>query len=202
MLFRSPVRYISNRSSGKMGFAIARAARDRGGHVDLISTLTPPALEGVQYVPVERADEMLDAVLAALDGLDLLILAAAVADFKPEKEAIQKLKRRSGAPELALTPTVNVLAEAKARRGQAKRPLIVGFAAETQDLLGNAQEKQDEWGIDLDVANDVSLDGSGFGSDFNKVTILRNNAPTLDLPLLPKLEVAHRLLDEVLALPR
>lgn len=195
-----PVRYISNRSSGKMGFAIAQAARDRGAEVQLISTVPPPRLAGVRYVPVERAEDMRDAVVGAVKDLDLLVLAAAVADFKPSEEAGQKLKRRAGTPELRLSRTADTLVEAKARRGGAKRPFIVGFAAETQDLLANAHEKQERWGVDLVVANDVSLEGSGFSSDFNKVTILRHNAPTLDLPLLPKLEVAHRLLDEVLGL--
>lgn len=193
-----PVRYISNRSSGKMGFAIAEAARDRGADVRLFSTVAPPPRPGVRYVPVERAEELRDAVLASIDDLDLLVLAAAVADFKPVEEAGQKLKRRDGAPELLLTRNADTLAEARAKRGGRKRPIMVGFAAETQDLLDNAGEKLDRWGVELVVANDVTLEGSGFGSDLNKVTMLRPNAPALDLPLLPKLEVAHRLLDEVL----
>lgn len=195
-----PVRYLSNRSSGKMGFAVAEAARDRGADVLLISTVAGPPLEGVRTVAIERAEEMRDTVLGAMDDLDVLVLAAAVADFKPTQTASQKLKRRDGTPELLLAPTADTLAEAKARRGEFPRPIIVGFAAETQNLLGNAQEKLSRWGVDLVVANDVSLEGSGFGSDANKVTILRPGRSEVALPLLPKIEVAHYLLDEIVML--
>lgn len=197
-----PVRYLSNRSSGKMGFAVAEAARDRGADVLLISTVPSPPMEGVRTEGVERAEEMRDAVLRALPGLDALILPAAVADFQPEAAAAQKLKRRDGVPQVFLTPTPNVLTEARARRTADGRPIIVGFAAETQDLGANAQEKLAEWGVELVVANDVSLEGSGFGSDSNKVMILRRGGSEVDLPLLPKIEVAHRVLDEVVALGR
>jgi phosphopantothenoylcysteine decarboxylase/phosphopantothenate--cysteine ligase len=142
---------------------------------------------------------MRDAVVNAVKALDVLVLAAAVADFKPAETAAQKLKRRDGVPSLPLVPTVDILMTVRAQRTDAG-PRIVGFAAETQDLLGNAREKLRRWGVDLVVANDVSLEGSGFGSDSNKVTILRDQGPDLDLPLLSKAEVAHRLLDEVVGL--
>ncbi|MSQ23263.1 MAG: bifunctional phosphopantothenoylcysteine decarboxylase/phosphopantothenate--cysteine ligase CoaBC [Chloroflexi bacterium] len=195
-----PVRYLSNRSSGKMGHAIAEAARDRGAAVTLIATVALPPLAGMEVVAVERAEEMRDAVLHLLNRADVLVLAAAVADFRPAQLADQKLKRRDGVPELVLSTNVNVLEEAKAQRGAARKPFIVGFAAETENLLGNAREKFAKWGIDLVVANDVALEGSGFGSDLNKVTMLRIGGDMVDLPLLPKIEVAHRLLDEVIAL--
>lgn len=197
-----PVRFLSNRSSGKMGQAVAEAARDRGAEVVLISTVSLPRLEGVELFAVESADEMADAVLGALDRVDALVMSAAVADFKPAEKAGDKIKRRDGTPQLLLVPTVDVLSTAKARRAETGRPLIVGFAAETQNLLANAREKADRWEVDLVVANDVTLEGSGFGSDMNQVTILRSGGEDLDLPLMPKIDVAHRLLDELVKLRR
>lgn len=197
-----PVRFLSNRSSGKMGQAVAEAARDRGAEVVLISTVSLPRLEGVELLAVESADEMADAVLGALDRVDALVMSAAVADFKPAAKAGEKIKRRDGTPQLLLVPTVDVLSTAKARRAETGRPLIVGFAAETQNLLANAREKASRWEVDLVVANDVSLEGSGFGSDMNQVTILRSSGENLDLPLMPKIDVAHRLLDELVKLRR
>ncbi len=190
-----PVRYIGNYSSGKMGYAIAEAARDRGAQVVLVSAPTSlPAPYGVTMVSVRRAIEMQDAVAAHCQGADVLIMAAAVADYQPASTAEQKIKRTGEGLILALTETPDVLASV---RGDFVR---VGFAAESQELVENAQEKLRRKGLDLIVANDITAEGSGFGSDTNKVTILDAHGGIESLPLLPKYEVAHRVLDQVVAL--
>jgi phosphopantothenoylcysteine decarboxylase/phosphopantothenate--cysteine ligase len=195
-----PVRYISNRSSGKMGYAIAEAARDRGAAVTLISTTGAPAPVGIELLRVERAVEMRDAVVQAMDAIDVLVMAAAVADYQPVMAAAAKIKKRDGLPTIDLESTPDILAEVCARRGDGARPLLVGFAAETNDLIPNARSKLREKRLDLLIANDVTLEGSGFGSDDNKVTILGRGGLEIDLPLLPKLEVAHVLWDHVTGL--
>lgn len=200
-----PVRYISNRSSGKMGHALAEAARDRGASVTLVTTVDLPRLEGARVIPVERAAEMRDAVLAVWPELDVLMMAAAVADYAPLEPAAEKIKRAQGVPILKLGPTPDILAEVSALRGGSAsggRAIVVGFAAETEDLVSNARTKLTSKRLDLLVANDVSLDGSGFGSDYNTVTILRSDGMSTDLPRLPKIEVAHCIWDEVLRIVR
>jgi phosphopantothenoylcysteine decarboxylase/phosphopantothenate--cysteine ligase len=192
-----PVRYISNRSSGKMGYAIAAAARDRGARVTLISTVGLPAPHGVQVRQVERAREMREAVLGLLAEIDVLVMAAAVADYEPAAAAASKLKKAGEAFSLALTPTPDILADAAVERGDRTRPVLVGFAAETENLIQNARDKLKRKRLDLLVANDVTLENSGFASDFNKVTILRRDGGEIDLPLMPKTQVAHHLWDEV-----
>jgi phosphopantothenoylcysteine decarboxylase / phosphopantothenate---cysteine ligase len=199
-----PVRFIGNRSSGKMGMAIVEAALARGARVTLVkgtTTVDPP--EGATVVPAETAAEMRDAVMAALPTADALIMAAAVADFRPLARAQTKIPRADGL-NLRLEPTSDILAEAALiarERGDdpAARPIIVGFAAETGSLA-RAAEKAARKGVDLLVANDVSEAGSGFGTDTNRVTIVVPGVEPEAWPQLPKSEVADRLLDRVLAL--
>lgn len=199
-----PVRFIGNRSSGKMGMAIAAAAIARGARVTLIQgTTSVAAPAGARVVEAETAAEMREAVLAALPGADALMMAAAVADFRPLARAEDKIARADGL-NLRLEPTSDILAEAAAvaRRGgedPRRRPLIVGFAAETGSLE-RAQQKAERKGVDLLVANDITEPGSGFGTDTNRVTIITPGAPPEPWPQLPKFEVADRLLDRVAAL--
>jgi phosphopantothenoylcysteine decarboxylase/phosphopantothenate--cysteine ligase len=188
-----PVRYLGNRSSGRMGYALAEAAARRGGKVILVSgptSLKPPA--NVEFVPVQTARQMHDAVLSALDRATVVIKAAAVADFTVRQPADQKIKRK-GAITLELEPTPDILAEVGARKGHR---IVVGFAAETQDMLENARKKLESKSLDAIVLNDVSQPGIGFDSERNAVTILtRSN--TENVPENSKWEVAHRVLDAV-----
>jgi phosphopantothenoylcysteine decarboxylase / phosphopantothenate---cysteine ligase len=199
-----PVRFVGNRSSGKMGMAIAEAALARGARVTIVKGTTsvePPA--GATVVAAETAAHMREAVLAALPTADALIMAAAVADFRPLAQAETKISRAEGL-NLRLEPTSDILAEAAAQAragagGPAGRPLIVGFAAETGSLAG-APGKAARKGVDLLVANDVAEAGSGFGSETNRVTIIVPGAEPEAWPQLSKREVAERLLDRVAAL--
>jgi phosphopantothenoylcysteine decarboxylase/phosphopantothenate--cysteine ligase len=199
-----PVRFIGNRSTGKMGMAIAEAALSRGARVTLIKgTTSVAAPPGARVVAAETAAEMRAAVLEALPGSDALIMAAAVADFRPRTPSATKLARADGL-ELDLEPTSDILAEAASlARSNGDdipgRPIIVGFAAETGSL-DRAPEKARRKGVDLLIANDVSEPGSGFGSDTNRVTIITPGAAPEPLPQAPKIEVAHELLDRLLAL--
>lgn len=210
-----PVRYIGNRSSGKMGYALALEARERGAHVSLISG--PVALAtpyGVDVVRVETAAQMRDAVITATEEADVLIMSAAVADYRPAQVAAQKLKKESygGAQtsglgesfSLQLVRTPDILGELAARldgqsgKPELRRPLVrVGFAAETSDLVLYARAKLVAKHLDLLVANDVSRADSGFGSDTNKVLLLYANGEIEDLPLLSKAEVAARIWDRI-----
>jgi phosphopantothenoylcysteine decarboxylase/phosphopantothenate--cysteine ligase len=199
-----PVRFIGNRSSGKMGVAVAQAALDRGAEVVLIvGTTTVELPDGAEIVETPTTSQMREAVLSALPTADALVMAAAVADFRPRASATTKLGR-SAAMTLELEPTEDILAEASARaRAGAEaggaRPILVGFAAETGSLE-RAGAKAERKGVDLLVANDVSEKGSGFGTDTNRVTIVVPGSAPEPWPLLTKAEVAHRLLDRVLAL--
>jgi phosphopantothenoylcysteine decarboxylase / phosphopantothenate---cysteine ligase len=187
-----PVRYISNYSSGKMGYAMAEAARDRGATVTLITT--PTALNpvaGVEIVKVQSAKQMKDAVVKASAQADTLIMAAAVADYMPENTAAQKIKKGAGGLTLELVKTTDILSEVKGKF------IKVGFAAETQDLIANAKKKLVRKGCDIFVANDVTLKDSGFGSDTNKVVIIKKDGKMEDLPLMSKREVADKILDDV-----
>ncbi len=194
-----PVRYIGNYSSGKMGFAIAEAARDRGASVVLVTG--PSALPdpyGVPTIRVRRAEEMRDAVLSEAEGADAVIMAAAVADYQPERAAGRKIKREeTDGLTLRLVRTPDILGELPARRGLVK----VGFAAESHDLLANARLKLERKGLDLIAANDITAEGSGFGADTNKVTILDAEGQE-ELPMMSKYDVAWRILDRVLELFR
>ena len=187
-----PVRYITNNSSGKMGYAVAEAARDRGAAVTLITTptgLSPVA--GVDVINVRSAQQMKEAVVKATVKTDALLMVAAVADYTPKTTAAQKIKKGAGGLTLELVKTPDILAEAKGKF------IKVGFAAETQDLIANAQKKLANKGLDIIVANDVTFKNSGFGSEANKVTILKKDGKPEDLPLMSKREVADKILDNV-----
>ena len=189
-----PVRYISNRSSGKMGFAIAQAARDRGAHVMLVSGPTfLPTPHGVARTDVTTAEEMYHAVLDRLDETTVLIMAAAVADYRPSSQAAQKIKKRE-AMTVELVRNPDILAEAGRRK---RSQILVGFAAETEELIQNAREKLAKKNLDLIVANDIRV---GFGGETNRVTILDRQGSVEELPELTKREAAHRILDRVVAL--
>jgi phosphopantothenoylcysteine decarboxylase / phosphopantothenate---cysteine ligase len=190
-----PVRFLSNRSSGKMGYAIAEAAAARGAHVILVSgptALAPPAT--AETIHVETAEEMLRAVLAKIEIAHVVIKAAAVADYRPKRRAARKLKKEDVLSEVPLEPTPDILAEIGKRKGDR---VVVGFAAETDDLVANARKKLERKHLDLVVANDVSGPGAGFDVDTNVVTILDASAGIEELPLLSKREVADRILDRV-----
>ncbi len=193
-----PVRYVGNYSSGKMGYALAQAARDRGAEVVLVSgSAALPAPYAVRLLSVRRAAEMRDAVLAECAQADAVVMAAAVADYQPAEAVGQKIKRRREGLSLSLVPTPDILAELGQREGLVK----VGFAAESEDLLANARRKLEEKGLDLIVANDITAEGCGFGSDTNKVTLLDGESEE-ELPLMEKYDVAARVFDRVAALVR
>lgn len=191
-----PVRYIGNRSSGLMGNAVARAAAARGAFVTLVTTAGNPDISGVKVIEVETADDMAQAAWSVGPQCDIAVMAAAVADFKPSTTAESKLKRADGVPVIELVPTPDVL---KGINESDPRPFLVGFAAETGSL-DDAHAKAVRKGVDLLVANDVSKDGSGFGSETNEVTLIRPDGTTRELPLLSKDEVAEALWDEVATL--
>lgn len=189
------VRYIGNRSSGKMGYAIAEAARDRGAIVTMVTSVTeiaPPA--GVELMPVETALEMRDAVLKASAAADVLIMAAAVADYRPAREVQQKIKRESETLTLDLAKTADILSEV---RGDI---IKVGFAAESEDLIDRATDKLTKKKLDLIAVNDITAEDSGFGTDTNRVTLIDREGKVEQLPLMDKYEVAHIILDKVVAL--
>ncbi len=194
-----PVRFIGNRSSGKQGYAIATAARDRGADVTLITSapLSPP--EGVREVRVESAAEM-EAATGAHADADVIVMAAAVADFRPVDVAPQKIKKgnsgeRAQAPVIELEHTNDILAGLGARKPPGQ--VLVGFAAETADVLDNAAQKMSRKNLDVMVANDVSADGAGFAHDTNIVTILLADGSARPLPICSKREVADAVLDTV-----
>ena len=190
-----PIRFIGNRSSGQMGYALAHEARDRGAQVLLISTTGQFAPFGVEMVPVETAIEMRDAVIEALADANLLLMAAAVADYGPATRSDQKIKKGEGGLILDLIRMPDILAQvAKLRRpGQ----LVVGFAAETENLLGSAAEKLQRKHLDLIVANDAR---QAMGSTTNQVTLIFADGRVEEYPVLPKREVASRILDRVMTL--
>jgi phosphopantothenoylcysteine decarboxylase/phosphopantothenate--cysteine ligase len=192
-----PVRYMSNRSSGKMGYALARAARMRGATVSLVSgptALKPP--RDVTLSRVKTAEEMRQTVLAECRQADVIIKAAAVLDWRPKEIAGHKIKKGHGFRMLELVENPDILAELGRNRGKNRR-LLVGFAAETQDLIANAQEKLKKKNIDLIVVNDVSREDAGFEADTNAVKILYRDGRLEELPLAPKEEVADQLLDRI-----
>ena len=197
-----PVRQITNRSSGKQGYALAQAALDAGAEVTLISTpvsLAPP--QGANLVQVVSAAEMQEAVVTASAQADVLLMAAAVADFRPVQAAGQKIKKVSGLPSVELVPTNDILVAVSNQRQQSGNPrVMVGFAAESQDLLRNAADKLKSKHLDLMVANDISQAGSGFSVDTNQVTLLYPDGQSTPLPLMSKEEVADRVIAEVIKL--
>jgi phosphopantothenoylcysteine decarboxylase/phosphopantothenate--cysteine ligase len=188
-----PVRYLGNRSSGKMGNAIAAAAARRGASVTLITAGPGIVHPGVTVVPVESAAEMADAAWAAAETADVAVMAAAVADFRPAAPAEGKLRRSDGLPSIELEPTPDVLGGIAAMDG---RPFLVGFAAEV-GVIDEAVEKARRKGVDLLVANDVSAPGSGFGTETNQVTLILPDGSTDPWSLLTKDEVAERLWDRI-----
>ena len=169
-----PVRFISNPSTGKMGLALAHEARAQGARVTVVlGPVGPVDRQGLEVVDVVSADDMAREVLARVEGVDLFIATAAVSDWKPEQRAAHKVKKSEGPESLALVRTPDVLAEASRRvAGQARRPVLVGFAAETQRVVEYARDKLERKGLDAIVANDVSAPGAGFGVDTNEVTVL------------------------------
>jgi phosphopantothenoylcysteine decarboxylase / phosphopantothenate---cysteine ligase len=197
-----PVRFISNRSSGRMGFALAQAARDRGAAVTVVAGITsidPPT--GVRVIRVSSAEEMRIAVAKEAGEVSVFMAAAAVSDYRAKEEATSKIKKSEAEMELKLERTTDILGEvARARKdGQ----LLIGFAAETNDLISHAREKLVGKGLDAIVANDVSREDAGFDSENNAVVILLHDNPQpIELPLMSKLETAHRILDEVVKLRR
>ncbi len=190
-----PVRYIANASSGKMGYAIARAARDAGAHVVLVSgPVDIPHPKGVELVEVVSAAEMLEACERAFGEVDAAILAAAVADFTPAHPKAKKIKKdEGGLMVLELKETADILQTLSAEKGER---VVIGFAAETNDLIAHAEEKLAGKGCDLIVANDVSRADSTFGSDTDKVTFVSSSG-IVELPLLPKDEVARLLVEKL-----
>jgi len=198
-----PVRHLGNRSSGRMGYALAEAARDCGAQVRLINAPTSlKPLYGVEMIPVRTAGEMYDQVMGCLDDTDILIMAAAVADYRPTRAASQKLKKSEGTFALELERTQDILAAVADARSANKPRLVVGFAAETENLLANARIKLRDKRVDLLVANDVSSADSGFGVATNRVTLLTPDGDTEALPLMPKVDIAERVLERVATLWR
>ena len=192
-----PVRYMSNRSSGKMGYALARAARMRGAKVTLVSgptALKPP--RDVALSRVKTAEEMRRTVLADCGQYDVIIKAAAVLDWRPKETAEHKIKKGRGVQTLELVENPDILAELGCMQGN-RRCLLVGFAAETQDFIANAKEKLKKKNLDLIVVNDVSREDAGFEADTNAVKIVYRDGHTEELPLMPKQEVADQLLDRI-----
>ncbi len=195
-----PVRFISNRSSGRMGFALAEAARARGAQVTVVAGVTSaPPPSDVRVLRVLSAEEMRRTALSEVENATVFIAAAAVSDYKPTTRAAHKIKKSGDTLTLTLEPTPDVLAEV----GRARKEglLLVGFAAETDDVLAHALEKLRRKNLDVIVANDITREGAGFDVETNVVTILtRDGAQPIALPLMSKLDAAHRILDEVVRL--
>ena len=190
-----PVRYISNRSSGKMGYALAEAARDRGAKVALVTAPTSlPEPVGIDVIKVGTAQEMCRAVENAAPQADILIMAAAVADYRPTKAAKDKIKKGEAGLTLEMECTPDILGSIKGNF------IRVGFAAESSNLVENAREKRKQKGLDFIVANDITASDSGFGADTNRVTIIDREGSVDSLPLLAKREVADKVLDRVVEL--
>ena len=190
-----PVRFLGNRSSGRMGFAIAAEAWARGAEVVVVAgptTATPP--DGPRIVRIETAEELRDAVVAELAGTDALVMAAAVADFRPAHAAAAKVRREAGVPDLVLEPTPDVLREVAARDDH---PLLVGFAAETQDPVAAGRRKLASKGVDLLVANLVGRPGTGFGAETNEAAILAADGADEPLRVWTKPELATALCDRI-----
>ncbi len=193
-----PVRYLSNRSSGRMGYALAEAATRRGARVVLVSgptALVAPAV--AEFESVRSTEEMRQAIQKHLGEASVVIQTAAVVDFRPTRVARQKIKRGQGRVAIELEPTPDLLQEITAGNGNR---LVVGFAAETENLLDNARAKLQAKQLDMVVANDVTREGAGFDSETNIVTILTRDGRQIDVPRMPKFSVANRVLDEVVRL--
>ncbi|HKV04076.1 MAG TPA: bifunctional phosphopantothenoylcysteine decarboxylase/phosphopantothenate--cysteine ligase CoaBC [Candidatus Acidoferrales bacterium] len=195
-----PVRFLTNRSSGKMGYALAEAAARRGARVVLVSGPTDlPVPEGVDWVPVRATEEMRSAVLERSADATIVVMAAAVSDYRPAAAQMQKLKRTGERLVLDLEPTPDILAELGREKG---RRVLVGFAAETDRMAVNARRKLASKGADIIVANDVTQEGAGFDTDTNIVTLFLCDGREIPLPKLAKFEVANRILDHVLEIQK
>jgi phosphopantothenoylcysteine decarboxylase/phosphopantothenate--cysteine ligase len=193
-----PVRFVSNRSTGRMGYRLAEAARDRGAVVTLVSgptALPPPS--GIETVPVRSAEQMKEAVLARAEAQQVIVMAAAVSDYRPAATLPSKLKKQAGGLTLDLVRTPDILHALGQGKGSR---LLVGFAAETEDLVDNARRKLREKGLDLVVANDVSAPGTGFASEHNQAVLIDAGGGEQELPRLTKRELADRIWDRVVAL--
>ncbi|NOT54570.1 MAG: bifunctional phosphopantothenoylcysteine decarboxylase/phosphopantothenate--cysteine ligase CoaBC, partial [Deltaproteobacteria bacterium] len=193
-----PVRFITNRSTGKMGFAMARVAWRRGAEVTLVSgptSMSPP--RGVRFCSVRTALEMQQAVLASYDNATMVISAAAIADYRPAHVAPQKIKKQDGAFVIEMTRNPDILAGLSQRKGNR---MLVGFATETENVLQNAVGKLQRKNLDMIVANDVTQEGAGFAHDTNIVTLIDRSERMETLPLMSKDEVAHTVYDRLLAL--
>ena len=191
-----PVRFLTNRSSGKMGYALAEAAHRRGAHVVLVSGPTDLKVpDGVDWVPVRATEEMHRAVRERATTANVVIMAAAVSDYRPAAQHGKKLKRGEGSFTLELEPTTDILAElGREKQGQ----ILVGFAAETNSVAENARGKLARKGADMIVANDVTQEGAGFDTDTNIVTLYLRDGREIPLPKMSKFEVANQILDRVL----
>ncbi|MHB1317065.1 MAG: bifunctional phosphopantothenoylcysteine decarboxylase/phosphopantothenate--cysteine ligase CoaBC [Anaerolineae bacterium] len=196
-----PVRHLTNRSSGRMGNALAESARDLGAEVTLVSAPTGlPRIPGVEYVAVRTAEEMAEAVLSRRQQTDVLVMAAAVADYRPATRAEEKIKKGEGGLMLELERTRDILSAIAELRGDGWPRLVVGFAAETTDLLANASDKLSRKRLDLLVANDVSATDAGFEVGENRVILLAPGVEPQEVPLMAKSDVAERIWAKVLAL--
>jgi phosphopantothenoylcysteine decarboxylase / phosphopantothenate---cysteine ligase len=195
-----PVRFLSNKSSGRMGFAIAEAARARGAKVTLVAGYTTvPAPDGIDVVPVSSAAEMYQAVLQKLPEASVFIASAAVADYRPVFRSEQKMKKSGALMTVEMERTADILREVSAIRRQGQ--LVIGFAAESENVLHNAKQKLETKQLDAIVANDITRKGAGFDSETNEVTILsRDRKAPIHVPLMPKVSVANIILDEVVRL--
>jgi phosphopantothenoylcysteine decarboxylase/phosphopantothenate--cysteine ligase len=189
------VRVIANRSSGKQGYAVAAEAASRGARVTLVSTVSLPTPPGCELVEVETAEQMRVAMTSAAADHDVIVMSAAVADFRPKVAAAGKLKKRDGAPEIVLEPTPDILAELGATKRTEQ--VLVGFAAETDDLIANATAKLAAKRLDLVVANDVGAPQVGFAHDTNAVTLLRPDAEPVEIDLASKRDVARAVIDTI-----
>ena len=177
-----------------MGHAVADAAAQRGAHVTLVTTTNRPTAPGVEVITVETADEMAAAVFGRFDDVDVVVMAAAVADFRPKAAETEKLKKHDGVPELLLEPTPDILATLGDRK---RHQVLVGFAAETGRVQEHAAQKLAAKNLDLVVGNDVSAPDAGFEVDTNRATLVNSDGSTEELPLLPKTALATTILDRV-----
>jgi phosphopantothenoylcysteine decarboxylase/phosphopantothenate--cysteine ligase len=189
------VRVIANRSSGKQGYAVAAEAAARGAHVTLVSTVSLAPPSGVEIVSVETAEQMQSALTERSAGTDVIVMAAAVADFRPVASVDGKIKKHDGVPEIVLEPTPDILAGLGADKPAEQ--VLVGFAAETDDLVANAQKKLTAKNLDLIVANDVGADRVGFAHETNAVTLLRPDAEPVEIDLAAKRDVARAVIDTI-----
>jgi len=189
------VRIITNRSSGKQGYAIAEVAARRGADVTLVTTIGRPAPSGVEIVSVQTAAEMQDAVMGRAPAADVVVMAAAVADFRPKEPPDRKLKKHEGIPEIVLEPTHDFLVDLG--REKPAHQVLVGFAAETEELVEHATDKLRAKRLDLIVGNDISQPDAGFEVDTNRAVILDADGGIESLPLLPKTDLAGVILDKV-----